>query len=288
MNRDKVRREYLSRLGVVLADSDWLLLWYALMETHVHLALIAGRSTLSSWIQPLHTGFAIWLNLLGRQNGLRTRGPVFAGPPKTINFSDDKAGYLAAYLHNNPVRAGIVMNAADSTWTSHRAYLGLDPAPDFLHIDRGLELTGNENTLQGRLLFHEYVVSRGRDPRECQLSGGEIAAVRKAERQLRGPTVEMCTPYLSAESTRYETHIVPEAHVQDAFEGDTRQFLHSVAETTGVSVSQMQSRCRDRHTVSARRTAVLAWRILNRQTSEIAASLSIGVAAATQCAFHAT
>jgi hypothetical protein len=46
----------------------------------------------------------------------------------------------------------------------------------------------------------------------------------------------------------------------------------------------MQSRCRDRHIVIARRAAVLAWRILNRQTSEIAASLSIGVAAATQLA----
>jgi hypothetical protein len=69
---------------------------------------------------------------LGRRRGLKTRGPVFAGPPKTVNFSDDKAGYLAAYLHNNPVRAGIVQNAADSTWTSHRAYIGLDPAPDFL------------------------------------------------------------------------------------------------------------------------------------------------------------
>jgi chromosomal replication initiation ATPase DnaA len=69
--------------------------------------------------------------------------------------------------------------------------------------------------------------------------------------------------------------------VRSAFDGDTGQFLRLVADVTGVSVSQMQSRCRDRDIVSARRTAVLAWRKLNRQTSEIAASLSIGVAAAT-------
>jgi hypothetical protein len=36
--------------------------------------------------------------------------------------------------------------------------------------------------------------------------------------------------------------------------------------------------------MSTRRTAVLAWRNLNRQTSDIAASLSIGVPAATQLA----
>jgi hypothetical protein len=284
MDRDEIRYEYLSRLRTVLTDSDWLLLWYALMETHVHLALVAGRSTLSSWIQPLHTGFAVWSNLLGRRRGLKTRGPVFAGPPKTVNFSDDKAGYLAAYLHNNPVRAGIVQNAADTTWTSHRAYIGLDPAPDFLHVNRGLALTGNEDSAQGRLLFHDYVVSRSGDLRESRLSGGEIAAVRNAERRQLGPIVEMYSPYLASEISRYETRFVPEAHVRRTYDGDTRQFLHLVAETTGVSVSQMRSRCRDRQTVSARRTAVMAWRILNRQTSEIAASLSIGVAAATQLA----
>ncbi len=36
--------------------------------------------------------------------------------------------------------------------------------------------------------------------------------------------------------------------------------------------------------MSARRTAVSTWRKLNRQTSEIAASLSIGVADATHFA----
>jgi hypothetical protein len=79
----------------------------------------------------------------------------------------------------------------------------------------------------------------------------------------------------------YETHLVPEAHVRPAFEGDTTLFLRMVAEVTGVSVTQMQSSCRDRHIASARRTAVMAWRMLNRRTNEIAASLSIGASAAT-------
>jgi hypothetical protein len=210
--------------------------------------------------------------------------PVFAGPPKTVNFSDEKAGYLAAYLHNNPVRAGILRSAADSTWTSHRAYIGLDPAPEFLDIARGLALTGNEDSAKGRLLFHEYVVARSGDARDCQLSGDEIAVVRNTERERKGPIIELYSPYLTSESARYETHVVPQAHVRRAFDGDTRQFLRLVANVTGISVSQMQSRCRDRAIVSARRTAVLAWRKMNRQTSEIAASLSIGVPAATHLA----
>lgn len=232
----------------------------------------------------MDTGFALWLNILGRRRGEKKRGPVFAGPPKTVNFSDDRAGYLAAYLHNNPVRAGIVRNAADSTWTSHRAYIGLDPVPDFLNVSRGLELSGSEDSMQGRLFFHEYVVSHSGDAADFQLSDGQIAAVRNAERRRRGPVVELLSPYMGVEGARYETRVVPEAQVRPAFTGDTRLFLHMVAQTTGVSVSQMQSRCRDRRISSARRTAILAWRKLNRQTSEIAASLSLSVAAATQFA----
>lgn len=38
--------------------------------------------------------------------------------------------YLAAYLRTNPDRAGIVRNAADSTWTSYRSNIGLDPTSE--------------------------------------------------------------------------------------------------------------------------------------------------------------
>lgn len=284
MNRDEIRHQYLNRLRTVLIDSDWMLLWYALMETHIHLALIAGRSTLSSWLRPLHTGFAVWLNLFGRRHMCKTRGPVFAGVPKTVNFSHEKAGYLAAYLHNNPVRAGVVRNTADSTWTSHRAYIGLEPAPDFLHIAEGLALTGNEDSSQGRLLFHEYVVSRSGDASDHRLSGGQIAEVRNAVRQRIGPVVELYSPYVATENPTYETLLVPEGHLRPAFDGDTTRFLQIVAEVTGVSVLQMRSRCRERNIASARRAAILAWRTLNRQTNEIAASLSIGASAATYLA----
>jgi hypothetical protein len=34
MNSDEIRGQYLARLGTVLAESDWRLLWYALMTDH--------------------------------------------------------------------------------------------------------------------------------------------------------------------------------------------------------------------------------------------------------------
>jgi hypothetical protein len=34
INRDDIRHEYLTRLGAALTNTDWLLLWYALMTDH--------------------------------------------------------------------------------------------------------------------------------------------------------------------------------------------------------------------------------------------------------------
>ena len=62
------------------------------------------------------------------------------------------------------------------------------------------------------------------------------------------------------------------------------RFLKLVAEITDVPVCLMQGRSRDRRTASARRTAVLAWRALERRTGEIAAALAIGAPAATHLA----
>jgi hypothetical protein len=92
----------------------------------------------------------------------------------------------------------------------------------------------------------------------------------------------MRSPYLTIENAEYETLLIPEAHIRYSFEGNAESVLYLVARMTGVSVPQMRSTARDRCTVSARRTAILAWRALNRPTSEIAASLSIGAPAATQ------
>ncbi len=86
------------------------------MSNHLHWELIAGFSSFSRWSSPLHGGFARWLN---RRQG--RFGVVFAERPKTIVLPLTDAARLTAYLHNNPVRAGVARTASTSTWTSHRA-----------------------------------------------------------------------------------------------------------------------------------------------------------------------
>jgi hypothetical protein len=48
---------------------------------------------------------------------------------------------LVRNMHNNPVRAGLVRRAAQSAWSSHRAYVGTE-CPPWLHAGFVLERFG--------------------------------------------------------------------------------------------------------------------------------------------------
>ena len=54
-----------------------------------------------------------------------------AGVPRLIN-----------YIHRNPVRAGVAATTAETSWTSHRAYLGIRHRPSWLDVELGLQLSG--------------------------------------------------------------------------------------------------------------------------------------------------
>jgi REP element-mobilizing transposase RayT len=137
LDADEARARYLSLLGRSLAPSDWRCLAYALMSNHIHLVMAAGQEEPECWLKRVHSPFAHWLNKSA--GGL---GPIFADRPKVRIVADEKVGHVIAYVHNNPVRAEVVQTAAESTWTSHRAYLGVEPAPRWLDVDDGMRRAG--------------------------------------------------------------------------------------------------------------------------------------------------
>ena len=137
MNSDDDRSYYLRLLGLALPKTDWHCLGYALMSSHIHLEMVAGNRPASSWSRRVNSPYA------KRYNELHERiGPVFAGRADMWIESTAKVGHLLAYIHNNPVRAGVVGRAANSHWTSHRAYLGHVECPPWLDVERGIALSG--------------------------------------------------------------------------------------------------------------------------------------------------
>lgn len=98
---------------------------FCLMSDHLHLALQVGERDLSAGMQNLSFRYTRYLN-----SELNRAGHVFSGRFKAYLVDQDRYGLaLVAYLHLNPVRAGIVRQPGAYAWSSHRAYLGKDDLP---------------------------------------------------------------------------------------------------------------------------------------------------------------
>jgi hypothetical protein len=101
------RAEFLRRTAIAMSNTDWRLLGYGLMSTHTHLATLAGTQPASTWVRPLHTGMAQWLNNRRRKRGERVLGAVYGDRFSDVIFEPEMTGILLAYIYN-PCRASIV------------------------------------------------------------------------------------------------------------------------------------------------------------------------------------
>lgn len=265
------RREYLRRVGAAATRNGWRLLAFALMSTHIHLCAIAGLSPLAAWLSPAHSPFAPWLN---RRQG--RRGPLFAERPTTILFEPEDTLRLIAYIHNNPVRAGCIETAVESTWTSHRIYMGLETCPSWLHINTGLRLCGSTpEDLDAHARAHAC------DPRDDWFSATDRTRIRAGVRTI-GP-VDLSDPEAQANGLRYGIEARPGTPVRRAEPPIAApELAEYIAERAGLPSHLARSRAKTPEAVRARRLAVLVWRALGGPSVEIASALGIGSSAAAQ------
>lgn len=181
LEREGARHAYLELVRRIAASDDAQVLAYCLMSSHVHLVLVQGVAPLSRFMKSVHTGFAAWAHRsVGRS---KAQGAVFAGRPKMVLVERDTYLLeLVRYVHNNPVRAGVVRHARNSAWSSHRAYIGKAEAPQWLRVGYVLGRFGSGARAADR--FDAFVDEGRKQLRRPELSGahdaGEAAAVRRA------------------------------------------------------------------------------------------------------------
>ncbi len=165
MAGDQERSAYLVRLARARRATGTRIGAYGLMSSHVHLC--ARGAPLGSFVQRVNTGFGLWWN--------RTHdayGPVFAERPRSIVVAtEEQLARLIAYIHNNPVRAGLVDCPMASAWTSHRAFIDPTRCPMFLDAEWALAEMGFSSSKSGRLAFHDFVSSRKYMPRDPLVAG---------------------------------------------------------------------------------------------------------------------
>lgn len=162
---ERERSFYLELFGSALSKSDWRCISYGVMSNHIHHAVVAGKQSLASWLRRVHSPFADFMNKEHDRIG-----PLFVRGPRALETPAPDVGRLVAYIHNNPVRANVAATAAASTWTSHRAYLGLDKAPPWLASDLGLRLCGFADPLD----LDRFVELHPSDPARDSLERGAL------------------------------------------------------------------------------------------------------------------
>ena len=161
------------------------------MSSHIHLVLQLGNDSLGRLMKQVHAPFGNWINK--RRKGF---GAVLADRPNSVLVHSETHGMpLLRYVHNNPVRAGLVARASESGWSSHRAYLGLEETPSWLSTEAifGHD-EGNRESLRHDLACF---VDEGRsEERRPEFSGEVSRALARRIRKLMGGDVELSYPVL--------------------------------------------------------------------------------------------
>ena len=103
--------------------SQYKLYGYCLMNNHIHLLIKEEKESLSQSIKRVSVSYVHWYN-----TKYERCGPLFQGRFKSESVEDDR--YLLVvlrYIHQNPLKAGIVSAPAEWRWSSYNEYLSRYP-----------------------------------------------------------------------------------------------------------------------------------------------------------------
>lgn len=113
---------------------------YAVMNTHIHLALKSEDGRLARTMQYLMASLTRRINVHHGHHGHVFRGRYF----NRVVEGEEYLTYLLAYIHLNPHTAGMPGRVADARWTSHAAYVG-GGGPDWLETQVLLDHVGGRS-----------------------------------------------------------------------------------------------------------------------------------------------
>ncbi|WP_027672120.1 REP-associated tyrosine transposase [Rheinheimera baltica] len=127
---------FLTLLGKVCEQYNWVVHAYCLMTNHYHLLVETPDANLSKGMRQLNGTFTQAINRKHQRVG-----HLFQGRYKAILV--DKDAYLlelSRYIVLNPIRANMVQNLEDWPWSNWQAVMGKAASPAWLATDALLSL----------------------------------------------------------------------------------------------------------------------------------------------------
>ena len=135
---DKVK--YLETLMQCKVLSECRIFGYCLMGNHIHLLIQEGHEDIVMLMRWIGVRYVYWYNWKYKRCG-----HLFQDRYKSEEVDDDSYFLtVLRYIHLNPVKAGIVKEAADYKWSSFREYIDNDPL--IAEIDDALNMFDKDRT----------------------------------------------------------------------------------------------------------------------------------------------
>lgn len=120
---DEDRQRFLQILSRLRKNGNIDLYAYCLMENHVHLLIKEGTDPISQAMKRITVSYATYFN-----KKYDRVGHFFQDRFRSEAVDNDSYLLTAArYIHNNPVKAGLVKDPKSYDWSSYRYYLEDNP-----------------------------------------------------------------------------------------------------------------------------------------------------------------
>ena len=117
---DKDKLKFLHTLDKMKNKYNFLVYAYCLMDNHVHMIIDDNGKDISKIIKSMNVSYAYYFN-----NSYNRCGHLFQDRFKSELIYDDRYMLEASkYIHNNPVKAGMVKRPQDFRWSSYNIYTG--------------------------------------------------------------------------------------------------------------------------------------------------------------------
>lgn len=149
---DKVK--FLNILRDKKKENEYELYAYCLMDNHIHLLIKENKDSIARIMKRINTSYANYFN-----KKYSRVGHVFQDRYKSETIeSEGSLLQVIRYIHNNPVKAGIVSSPQMYLWSSFHLYLKGDKETIESGEILGIYSTDNKKALK---LFKEYGSQRG-------------------------------------------------------------------------------------------------------------------------------
>jgi REP element-mobilizing transposase RayT len=122
------RKRFLSYLESATLRYDAVIHVYCLMGNHYHLLLETPSGNLSQIMRHINGAYTTYFNTKHRRVGHLLQGRYKA----ILVERDEYAKALSRYIHQNPLRAGMVEKLEDFQWSSYLDYIGERRSPAWL------------------------------------------------------------------------------------------------------------------------------------------------------------